>query len=144
MHTSPYTCMHISHTHITCTSLLHTLWISPNYPQTPNRNLSLKIHLLEDMERNQFIHSRTSPFKVYSPKQIPPRLRKIIKGFKNYSIPFYQSSKFQTPQTLDLGSHIGQEFTQENMLINLSQGLFQNHLHLLNSSIHMTPRNILT
>lgn len=56
-------------------------------------------YLLEDMERNQFIHSRTSPFKVYSPKQIPPRLRKTRKGFKNNSIPFYQSSKFQTPNT---------------------------------------------
>lgn len=55
--------------------------------------------LLQDMERNQFIHSRSSPLKFYHPKQQALRnsFKKPKKSFKKNSIPFYQSSKFQTP-----------------------------------------------
>lgn len=54
--------------------------------------------LLENMEQNQFINSRTSRFQV-----IPPRLQKLRNlkkpktNFESPSIPFYQSSKYQVP-----------------------------------------------
>lgn len=54
--------------------------------------------LLEIMEDNQFIHSKSSHFRV-----IPPRLQTLINNkrpkrtFKSPSIPFYQSSKYQLP-----------------------------------------------
>lgn len=71
----------------------HKLPSNPN----PRPNTSSPF-FLEDMEQNQFIHSRTSHFKV-----IPPRLQKLRNlkkqktHFKSPSIPFYQSSKFQVP-----------------------------------------------
>ncbi|KAK1366902.1 hypothetical protein POM88_042463 [Heracleum sosnowskyi] len=68
-------------------------------PSNPNhRPPSENPFLLGDMERHQFIHSSTSAFKVFSPKNVAPRLKRARKGFKSPSIPFYQSSKFQNPQ----------------------------------------------
>lgn len=57
-----------------------------------NKALSENPFLLEVMERNQFIHSKNSPFKTYNPKQQP--FKKTKRNFKSHSIPFYQSSKF--------------------------------------------------
>lgn len=60
-------------------------------------------YLLQDMEKNQFINSKSSPFKVYNPKPQTsrPTHKKPKRGFKNFSIPFYQSSKFQVPNVLN-------------------------------------------
>lgn len=91
---------HISHssalsqpTHLSWNMEFHKLPSNPN----PKPNTSSPF-LLEDMEQNQFIHSKTSHFRV-----IPPRIQKLRNlkkqktHFKSPSIPFYQSSKYQIP-----------------------------------------------
>lgn len=97
MHTFAYTSQHtLTALELFLSSLMDFSKLTPN----PNKKPLLENpYLLEDMERHRFVHSRTSPFKIYPPKHTPPRLRKTRKGYKNCSIPFYQSSKYQTPNT---------------------------------------------
>lgn len=69
-------------------------------PSNPNpKSNSSSPFLLEDMEKNQFIHSNSSYFRVIPPRIQKLKNKKLKKNFKSPSIPFYQSSKFQIPNT---------------------------------------------
>ena len=76
---------------------------NPFYPKP--RPLIENPYLLEDMEKNQFHHHKTSAFKPvptslpkhHHKRQLPPR--QYRKGYKNHTIPFYQSRKYQNPKS---------------------------------------------